>query len=189
MRKLTLAAALLGAAPVALAQGMDNSAAVAEQKAAMAKLSFLHGEWRGTVSITSRTGKRELIQTERVGPMLDGTALVIEGAGFAQDGSKAFNAFAVISYDSENDRYWITSWSDGRNGKFPLTPRADGFDWETPGPGGAVIRYKATIANGVWHEVGSFEQPHGQIFPFIDMRVSRLGDSAWPAGGAVPAKP
>lgn len=189
MRVLLLTAALLGAAPVALAQGTDNSAAIAEQKEAIAKLAFLHGEWRGTVSIASRTGKRELIQTERVGPMLDGTVLVIEGTGFAQDGSKAFNAFAVISYDSDSDRYWITSWSDGRNGKFPLTPRAEGFDWETPGPGGAVIRYKATIENGEWHEVGSFEQPHGQIFPFIDMRVSRLGDSVWPASGSVTAKP
>jgi hypothetical protein len=189
MRGIVTGLAMLLAAPPALAQGMDNSAAVAEQKAAIGKLAFLHGEWRGTVSITNRSGKRELVQTERAGPMLDGTVLVIEGAGFADDGSKAFNAFAVISFDSDTDRYWITSWSDGRNGKFPLTVRDDGFDWETPGPGGAVIRYKATVKDGVWQEVGSFERSGGPSFPFIDLKVTRLGAIAWPAGGAVPAKP
>ncbi len=189
MRTLIVAVALLGAAPVAVAQGMDNSAAAAEQKAAMAKLSFLHGEWRGTATVRGPGGGAELIQTERAGPMLDGTVLVIEGAGYAADGKQAFNAFAVISYDSDADRYWITSWSNGRTGKFPLVPRADGFDWETPGPGGATIKYKADVAGGAWRETGTFERPGAPGFTFIDLQVKRFGDTSWPAAGAVSPKP
>jgi hypothetical protein len=189
MRSLLISAALLCAAPSVLAQGMDNSAAVAEQRAAIAKLAFLHGEWRGKASITGPGGAAELVQTERAGPMLGGTVLVIEGAGYAPDGKQAFNAFAVISYDSDADRYWITSWSNGRTGKFPLSPRDDGFDWETPGPGGATIKYRADVTDGQWHEVGNFERPGAPAFKFIDLSVTRTGSTVWPAAGAVSPTP
>lgn len=172
----------------ASAQGVMNEAAVAEQKEAMAKLAFMHGEWRGKASVTLPQGEMTLVQTERVGPMLDGTALVIEGRGYGEDGNLKFNAFAVVSYDSDADRYWMTSWNAGRNGKFPISLTKDGFAWETPGPGGATIRYEATVKDGKWHEIGTFEREGGPGFQFIDMEVVRLGDSVWPAAGAVAAK-
>jgi hypothetical protein len=189
MRIALLAVALVACTPESFAQGMDNSAAIAEQREAIAKLSFLHGEWRGKASVSGPGGKAQLVQTERAGPMLDGTVLVIEGAGYALDGKRAFNALAVISYDSNADRYWITSWNDGRSGKFPIVPRDDGFDWETPGPGGATIRYNAVVSDGKWREIGTFERVGSPAFTFVDMQVSRIGDTSWPASGAVAPNP
>jgi hypothetical protein len=95
-------------------------AVIAEQKAAIAKLDKLRGEWRGTATITGPGGTLKLVQTERVGPMLDGTVMVVEGRGTDEAGKLVFNAFAVISYDAATDQYAMTSWTDGRSGKFPF---------------------------------------------------------------------
>lgn len=187
MKRFLIAPVLLSLAfpAAAFAQGMMNEAAVAEQKAAMTKFAFLHGEWRGKAYVTGPEGSTTLVQTERVGPIQDGTALVIQGQGYLPDGKLAFDALAVVSYDSDVDKYWITSWAMGRNGKFPIALTKDGFTWETPAPGGSKIRYEATVKDGKWHEIGTFEREGAPGFVFIDMTVERIGDSSWPAAGAV----
>ena len=183
-----LGAALLAAAP-ASAQMRTDPAAIAEQKAAMAKLAKLHGEWRGTATITTPAGTTKVIQTERVGPMLDGTALVVEGRGYDDGGKLVFNAFAVISYDSATDQYAMSSWSDGRSGKFPFAVTDTGFAWSIPLPNGATIQYAATLADGKWTEIGSYVGNGAPPVEFAKLEVARTGDTAWPATGFVPPKP
>jgi hypothetical protein len=125
-------------------------------------------------------------QTERVGPLLDGSVKLIEGLGYGADGSIAFNAFAVVSYDPMKKTYTLSSWAMGRSGDFPLTPTADGFIWTVRAGPSAVIRYTAVIKDGTWREVGEYVaegQPPRQIF---EMTLERVGDSSWPGAGAVP---
>ena len=51
-------------------------------------LSFMFGEWEGSAHGVGRDRKPyDITQTERVGPMLDGDVTVIEGRGYAEDGS------------------------------------------------------------------------------------------------------
>ena len=184
------AAVVAAVALPAQAQMRTDPAVIAEQKEAMAKLAKLHGEWRGSATLISREGTRKLVQTERVGPMLDGTLLVIEGRGYEEDGKLSFNAFATISYDAAADQYAFNSWSDGRYGKFPLTVTADGFEWSIPMPNGATIAYRATVADGKWSETGTFKGGDGMpSFDFVKLSVDRIGDSAWPAAGFLPPKP
>lgn len=183
-----IVAALIMGAPVALAQATDP-AVIAEQKAAMAKLDKVRGEWRGTVTTRTPSGSLQLIQTERVGPMLDGTLLAIEGRGYRADGTLAFNAFAVISFDTVSDQYSITSWTGGHSGKFPLTPTDAGFDWTVTVPNGAKITYRASVADGKWSEVGTFAGNGTAPVDFVQLDVERIGDTAWPAAGFVPPKP
>jgi hypothetical protein len=51
-----------------------------------------------------------------------------------------------------------------------------------------TMRYTAVIRDGRWHEVGDRILKEGQPVRFIEMDVTRLGDTDWPAGGAVPPR-
>lgn len=186
---LAAGAALATSAIPAQAQMRTDPAVIAEQKAAIAKLDKLRGEWRGTATITGPGGTLKLVQTERVGPMLDGTVMVVEGRGTDEGGKLVFNAFAVISYDAATDQYAMNSWTDGRSGKFPFAVTDKGFDWSVPLPNGATIQYSATLADGKWVETGSYV---GQGMPpveFAKLDVQRIGDTDWPLKGFVPPAP
>lgn len=190
-RHALLALALLSLAlpAVAPAQGRpDPEAAMAAQREAMTKLAMLDGEWRGTAwTITPAGEKHTLTQTERVGPMLGGAVRVIEGRGYEADGRVSFNAFAVISYKPDTKAYEMRSYAGGRAGDFAITPTGDGFTWEIPA-GPMTIRYTATVKDGKWREVGDRIAPGKDPVRFLEMDLARIGDSTWPATGAVPQK-
>lgn len=184
----TVAALLIAAPPAAVAQVPMQPAGSAAQREALAALDFLDGEWRGQAIVHGPGGTETLTQTERVGSMLGGSIKVIEGRGYAADGSTVFNAMAVVSWDEREGRYRFRSWANGFTGDYRFERTEDGFRWETPAGPNARIEYVATIRDGVWHEVGTFfmeGQPPRQM---IDMRLTRIGDTDWPAGGAVPPR-
>ena len=175
----------LAFATSALAQTAMDAERIDSQREALAPLlERMAGEWRGTAEVRSTQGAMSLVQTERVGPMLDGSVIVVEGAGYAEDGSRPFNAFAVIAYDPGSETYSIRSFANGRYGEYPLWPTEDGFRWEIEA-GPATIRYVATVDGETWHEVGTYEREGAPPTTFIEMHLTRIGDSDWPAGGAV----
>ncbi|HSL24163.1 MAG TPA: hypothetical protein VK886_21695 [Vicinamibacterales bacterium] len=165
----------------------DPKPRIAAQKEAMARLAFLDGTWRGPASMNTQTGKHTMTQTERIGPFLDGSVKVIEGRGYEADGTVSFNALAIISYDPDKQAYSMRSYAQGRSGDFPVTVKADGFSWEIPA-GPMTIRYTATVKNGTWHEVGDRIAPGREPVRFFEMTLTRVGDTDWPAGGAIPPK-
>jgi hypothetical protein len=170
----------------ALAQGRpDPAVLVAAQKEAMAKLAFMDGAWRGTAWHIRPTGEKDAItQTERIGPFLDGAVKVIEGRGYDAEGKLTFNAFGTISYNPATRAYSMRSHAQGNAGDFALTPAADGFSWEIPA-GPMTIRYTAVVKDGAWHEVGDRIAPDKNPVRFFEMKLERIGDSTWPAAGAI----
>ncbi|MBK7702682.1 MAG: hypothetical protein IPI34_07165 [bacterium] len=128
---LLLTALALPAA--ARAQGRPDPAALATaQKAALAKLSFMDGVWKGSAWTILPSGeKHTLTQTERVGPFLDGAVKVVEGRGYEADGKLAFNAFGTISYDPAKSAT-MHSYAMGHVGDYALTPTAEGSPGEIP---------------------------------------------------------
>lgn len=115
------------AAPLsAPAQGRQNPAElIAAQRGAMAPLSYMDGVWRGPAWTILPSGqKHDIIQTERIGPFLDGSVKVIEGRGYDADGKVAFNALGIISYDPAKKTYSMRSYAQGYSGDFTLTPTA-----------------------------------------------------------------
>jgi hypothetical protein len=168
------------------AQGRPDSAALlTAQKAALAKLSFMDGVWKGSAWTILPSGeKHTLTQTERVGPFLDGAVKVVEGRGYEADGKLAFNAFGTISYDPAKNAYTMHSYAMGYVGDYVLTPTAEGFTWEIPA-GPMTIRYTATIAGGRWVEVGDRIVPGQEPVRFLEMNLERVGDTGWPAEGAI----
>jgi hypothetical protein len=181
-----VAAAFSLLVPAAVAAQEMQPAGSAEQRDAIAALSFMDGEWRGQAVSYGPGGVRtELVQTERVGPFLGGSVRVVEGRGYDAAGETAFNALGVISWNEAEDRYQFSAWANGRQGDYRFERTDVGFNWEMPAGPGAMIRYTATVQDGVWHEVGDYIRQGGQPMRFFEMTLNRIGDSDWPAGGSV----
>ncbi|MFZ2492290.1 MAG: DUF1579 domain-containing protein [Thermoanaerobaculia bacterium] len=173
----------------ALAQPvLDPKQLMDAQREAMKVLAGLDGVWRGPAEMVLPAGaKRSVTQTERVGSFLGGTIKVVEGRGYEADGSVAFNAFGIISYDPAKKAYALRSYSTGHKGDFVLTPTADGVRWEIlAGP--MTIRHTVVLKDGKWHEVGDRIIAGREPVRFFEMTLTRVGDSDWPEKGAVGPK-
>jgi hypothetical protein len=183
-----MAALSLAGSPT-LGQGQpDTGARIAAERDAMTRLAYMDGVWRGAAWTVLPTGRHDIIQTERIGPFLDGSVKVIEGRGYEPDGRAGFNAFGVISYEPETKRYNLHSYALGYAGDFPLTLTADGYTWDVPAGPGMTIHYTATITNGTWREVGDRVVPGRDPVRFFEMNLKRVGDTTWPGGGAISPK-
>lgn len=174
-------------ATAAVAQRPNPAVMLAAQKEAMKPLVIMDGVWRGPAwTILDNGQKHNVIQTERIGPFLDGTIKVIEGRGYdAATGEVSFNAFGVVSYDAMRKTYSLHSYAQGQSGDFKLTPTSDGYVWEIPA-GPMTIRYTATIKDGGWLEVGDRIIPGKDPVRFFEMNLKRVGDTDWPGAGAIP---
>jgi hypothetical protein len=75
----------------------------------------------------------------------------------------------------------------GYAGDFNHTPSADGYVWEIPA-GPMTIRYTAHLKDGVWNEVGDRVAQGQAPVRFFEMNLKRVGDTDWPAAGAIPAR-
>jgi hypothetical protein len=173
----------------ALAQGPPDPAnLVAAQREALAAFSRMDGVWRGPAwTILPNGEKHHVIQTERIGPLLDGAIKVLEGRGYEVDGRTGFNAFGVIAFNPATRVYTLRSHAQGRYGEFAIKPTADGYTWEIPA-GPMTIRYTAIIKDNVLREVGDRVSEGKEPVRFFEMTLNRIGDSAWPAAGAIPPK-
>ena len=186
--RYALAAGLLAAAAPAAAQFPDPAPRIAAQREAMARLAFMDGVWRGPAWSLAAGGRREMIQTERMGPMLDGAIRVMEGRGYTPEGNVAFNAFGIVSYDLASRSYRLTTYALGHSATVPLTITDSGFIWETPAGPGAIVRYTATIRDGTWHEVGERIAEGQPPLRVVELNLRRVGDTDWPGAGAVPMR-
>jgi len=195
MFKTTRAAFVLlalaaGAASPALAQGRpDPTALLAAQKEAMKAFAAMDGVWRGPAWTILPSGENHTItQTERIGPFLDGSVKVLEGRGYDSDGRVTFNAFGTISFSPATKTYTLHSHAMGSAGDFAFKPTADGYTWEIPMGPARTLRYTAVIKDGTLKEVGDVLEPGKEAFRNFEMTLTRIGDTTWPAGGAVPQK-
>ena len=191
-RRFVVFACLLvagGASSSARGQGRpDPAALIAAQRAAMDSLSFMDGVWRGTAWTMRPSGEKHTVtQTERIGPFLDGSVKVIEGRGYDPDGKLTFNAFGTVSFNPATHAYTMHSHAMGNVGDFALKPTGDGFVWEIPA-GPMTIRYTATVKDGAWREVGDRIAPGQEPVRFFEMNLKRVGDTNWPAAGAIGPK-
>ena len=187
MLKIMFGAAVAAAIPLAgaVAQAPDSTA-IAAQRAAMARLAWMDGRWRGPAVTRTAQGEHQVTQTERIGTALDGTIRVVEGKGFGADGSVGFHAFGIVSFDPRTQAYTMRSYAQGRAGDFPLRPTADGYVWEIAA-GPMTIRYTATLTSGTWREIGERIAPGQPPQQFFEMNLTRIGDSDWPEAGAASA--
>ena len=160
----------------------------------MAKLGFIRGVWRGTATGMTPDGKPyKVTQTERMGPMLGGDVLVIEGRGYNDDGTTGFNAFATLSWNQATSKYEMRSHAQGHVGTFEMTLTADGYVWSVPAGPDAIVRFTATVTPTHWREVGEYIAGTKPPMPMFEMNLDKVGDTDWPLGTPItptyPPKP
>ncbi len=164
--------------------GVMTGVAVAEEDAAH-PLAFMFGEWVGPASGVSQAGPFSLTQTERVGPMLDGDAVVIEGRGYDDDGNTVFNALGIVSPTATDDGWEMRTYANGRTGTFPFEITDTGYVWSLPAGPGARMVYTATFDGNSWHQTGAYTPTEGPARQTFEMALTRTGDSDWPAADPV----
>ncbi len=179
----------VAAASAALAFGVWTSAS-ADPTAAEADadhaLAFMFGEWVGEASGVGPDRKPfQLTQTERVGPMLGGDVVVIEGKGYTPEGGVAFNAFAVVSPAPDGENWEIRSYAQGLAGTFPFALNDNGYVWTTPAGPNAQMRYTATFDGDRWTEIGEYVAEGQPPVKTFTMSLTRTGSTDWPATGSV----
>lgn len=180
---------IVGTSLAAPAQERPSPAAlIAAQREAMVRLAYMDGVWRGPAwTILPAGDKHSITQTERIGPFLDGSVKVIEGRGYDPDGKVTFNAFGTISFNPATKIYTLHSHAMGNVGDFVLTLTPDGYTWDIPA-GPMTIHYTAVIKDGAWREVGDRIVPGKDPVRFFEMNLKRVGDTDWPAAGAISPK-
>ena len=90
----------------------------------------------------------------------------------------------ALSYNVTSGTFNMHSNADGRSGNYVLTPTADGYYWDVPS-GPVTVRYTAVFKDGTWKEVGDLMLPGKPPQRIFEMTLTKVGESAWPAGGAV----
>ncbi len=180
---ITAAAVTLVFSGAAVAQEATKPAANAE---AMAKMAAMKGVWKGEASGVGFGGVPfKVTQTERIGPMLGGDVLVIEGRGYKDDGSIAFNAFGVLSFNAQTSKYEFRAYNGGFSGTYDWTPTDTGAIWSIPAGPNANIVSTITLTDGKWHEVQAYVVTGQEPKTVVDMTLTRVGDTDWPLAGAV----
>jgi hypothetical protein len=51
-----------------------------------------------------------------------------------------------------------------------------------------TIRYTCVVKDGAWREVGDRIAPGKEPVRFFEMNLKRVGDTTWPAAGAISPK-
>ena len=148
-------------------------------------LAFMFGEWVGPASGQTPSGAFQIMQTERVGTMLDGDAVVIEGRGYNDTGETMFNAFAVVSQTGLDQSWEMRSYARGRAGTFPFELTDTGYVWSLPAGPNARMIYTATFEGDTWRQVGAYTPNDGEPRQTFQMTLTRVGGTDWPAGNPV----
>ena len=180
---------IVGLSLVVSAQERPSATAlIAAQRDAMLRLAYMDGVWRGPAWTILPSGeKHTFTQTERIGPFLEGSVKVIEGRGYDPDGKVTFNAFGTISFNPGTKVYMLHSHAMGNVGDFVLALASDGYAWDIPA-GPMTIHYTAVIKDGAWSEVGDRIVSGKDPVRFFEMNLKRVGDTDWPAAGAISPK-
>ena len=164
-------------------------AAIAEAPAELvpdSALSFLFGEWVGTAKGTDANQQPyEVVQTERVGPLLGGKITLIEGRGYDAAGETLFNAFAVVSKNAQTGELEFRSYTGDYAGTYPFERTADGFRWSLPAGPAAKMVYTAVVNGDSWEQIGEYVPEGGAPVKVFEMSLKRTGSSDWPAAGRV----
>ena len=162
------------------------SAQTSPQNTQMARLDMMRGVWKGEAKGMGPGGQPySVTQTERVGAMNGGDLLVIEGRGY--DGATLkFNAFGVISWNPQAQVYEFRAYNSGYAITAPLKLDGTTAVWEMPAGPNTSIRFTLDFSTvGVWHETGQYIAAGQPPRPILDMTLKHVGDTDWPAIGAV----
>lgn len=168
MKKLGLVFLVLTAVSLAAQPRPDA------QIAAMKKLDYMAGTWRGEGWIDFGGGKMTFTGSETIQRKLDGVALLVEGAFVDSAGKPSHTTLAVMSYDPAAKKYKFSTWlATGTSGVHELLLNDNGWQWEIATPYG-TMRYVMTLTEaGEWLETGARSTDGKEWKQFFEMRLKK----------------
>ena len=153
------------------------------QKAAIAKVSWLAGQWEGTATTRGRDGESRALSAETVRLAAGGTALMIQGKHYKllADGSRGevvHDTAAMLTFDPASGRYrFATQLQTGQAGVFDGTVEGSTFTWRLPLPGGHARYDIMRNDKGQWNELGFYCRDGAECVPIFRMALDRKGDA------------
>ena len=158
----------------------------AKRTAAMKKLDFLVGTWKGKGWIMNREGRQIFTITESLKRKLDGQIVVVDGLGKSIDKATGkerivHQAYGVFSYDAESDKIkfrWYKA-AGGEEDQTTIDISENTFSWSFEVPEfNVTTRFTETInEKGNWLEIGEASRDGGKTwFKFFEMELSKVSD-------------
>jgi hypothetical protein len=164
---------------VASGQGTPGMPDGSRERAAMAPLARLVGQWEGDASAVIPTGETMVVrQFEDVVWGAGSTVLMVRGTGRSKDpdmaGQILYEAAATIWWDGATSKYKMRAHrAEGIAVEPEVEVRGDTLVWGFEVSGGRV-RYTTVFSNTDWHEVGHFLRPGAPPVQMIDMRLRKV---------------
>ena len=145
------------------------------QIAAMKKLDYMVGVWKGEGWIEMGGPRMTFRGSETVQRKLDGVALLVEGAFVSEQNVPVHTTLAVMSYDSAAKKYNFSTWlATGSTGDYELVLNPDGWQWEIVTPMGMKIRFVMKLSEaGEWVETGSRSTDGTNWKQFFEMKLKK----------------
>ena len=176
MKNVLLLALLILSINLAFAQYIDSL-----QVNEMKKVQWLAGKWEGEGwMMFGPEEKHTFSQTETVTSKLNGLLLAIEGLGTSDKGESKIihNAFAVLSFDSENQRFVMRAHkADGAFTEANALVDDNGdFIWGFNHPYAGELRFTIRQNDkGQWYEIGEVSSDDGNSwFQNFEMLLSKV---------------
>jgi hypothetical protein len=170
----TLAALVVLALPALLsAQPPTAPSPSPARVAAMQKLSFMEGAWKGSAWMQMGPKRSDVASTETVTREVSGNALLVKGVHKTADGRVVHDTLGVL-FANEDGTYGFHTWlANGLNGVHEGAFRDGAFVWGLDTPGGR-IRYTIRLdEKGRWFEIGE-RSPDGAAWTkFFEMTLAR----------------
>lgn len=177
--RATLVGLLLSAAMCNSANLVAQTPDPAVAQAALARLEFMVGSWRGDAWQLRGSERIHTRMIETVEPRLDGAVLLVEGRGTVANGSGdgpdrvVHHALGLISFDPAQGAYVMRSYlATGQWGDFVLTIIDGGVSWSREVPGGR-IRNTARFTRDEWFEIGEFSSDGTTWQRVMELRLRR----------------
>ena len=174
MKNVLLLVLLILSINLAFAQYIDSL-----QVNEMKKVQWLVGKWEGEGwMMFGPEEKHTFSQTETVTSKLNGLLLAIEGLGTVDESKIIHNAFAILSFDSENQRFVMRAHkADGAFTEADALVDDNGnFIWGFNHPYAGELRFTIRQNDkGQWYEIGEVSSDGGNSwFQNFELLLNKL---------------
>jgi hypothetical protein len=184
MKNLTIAVLFFVGSISWTTQAQHGAPSATEAKEKMKIFSTWIGRWQGEGSMQMGPGEpRKSNVDEHIELKLDGTILLVEGIGKAEDPatkqlSVVHHALAVLSYDQSTAQYKFKSYlKDGRSTDAWFKATGENkFQWGFDIPNGSKMRYSITL-DGVkktWNEIGEYSKDGTTWSKVFEMNLRKV---------------
>ncbi len=149
-----------------------------EVQSAMSKISVMEGKWKGEGWRMNPDGSKDNSNVlEIIQFRLEKSVLLVEGLGTNDAGKIVHNALGIISFNPMTKQYSMKSFlSNGLSTEatFEVIESNKSFHWWFKDARGGTIKYKITIMDNNWNEVGEYSFDGVNWRKILEMNIKKV---------------